>query len=241
MSNRCPRRAFGKNFFPALIRLIFAGVFSVSPLPAQTNCSEGNGPLDTSPPKSLSPQQVIQKLGAAEFAAQQARLHYSFKQDVLLQTLVGKSVTGEFHEVTNVFYNGRGKREEEVIFAAQPSLRGIQLTREDMDDVRIFMPLMLPSDDLPRYNLTYAGQQHVDDLDTYAFHVSPGKIEKELKIFRRRDLGRCAGFSNRQGLRQERAGQDSSQAPAVGGHSSQIRDLPPAGGWTVVSSLHAVR
>ena len=45
----------------------------------QTNCEEGNGVLDSAPPKTMSVQDVIQKFGAAEAAAKEARLHYSFK------------------------------------------------------------------------------------------------------------------------------------------------------------------
>ncbi len=149
----------------------------------QTNCEEGNGPLDLAPPKTLSVQEVMQKFGAAEAVAKAARLHYTYKQDALMQTLSGKDVTGEFHEVTNVSYDEKGKRQEEVTFAAQPTLRGIQLTQQDMDDIRIFMPLMLTSEDLPQYNVTYAGQQHVDDLDTYQFQLEPKKVETGKRYF----------------------------------------------------------
>lgn len=166
------------------LRLIFLCILLLPvALFGQTNCEDGNGPLDLAPPKTLSVQEVIQKFGAAETIAKGARLHYSYKQDVLMQTLSGKDVTGEFHEVTNVSYDEKGKRQEEVTFAAQPTLRGIQLTAQDMDDIRIFMPLMLTSEDLPQYNLTYAGQQHVDDLDTYEFHVEPKKEEKDKRYF----------------------------------------------------------
>jgi hypothetical protein len=165
-------------------------VLWVALLPAgllgQTNCDEGNGPLDSSPPKTMSAQDVIRKFGAAEAAAKEARLHYTYKQDVLLQTLSGKNITGEFHEVTTVSYDDKGRRQEVVTFAAQPSLRGVQLTAEDMEDIKIFMPLMLTSEDLPQYNLTYDGQQHVDDLDTYQFHVAPKKEEKGKRYFQGR-------------------------------------------------------
>ncbi len=150
---------------------------------AQTDCEAGNGPLDSSPPKTTSAQEVIQKLGAAEATAKEARLHYTYKQDVLMQTLVGKDVTGEFHEVTNVSYDAKGRRQEQVTFAAQNTLRGLQLTEQDMEDIRIFMPLMLTKEDLPQYNLTYAGQQHVDDLDTYQFRVAPKKRDEKGKRY----------------------------------------------------------
>jgi hypothetical protein len=149
----------------------------------QTDCEAGNGPLDSASPKTTSVQDVIQKLGAAEAVAKEARLHYTYKQDVLMQTLAGKDVTGEFHEVTNVSYDAKGRRQEEVTFAAQNTLRGLQLTQEDMEDIRAFMPLMLTREDLPQYDLTYTGQQHVDDLDTYQFRVEPKKDEKGKRYF----------------------------------------------------------
>jgi hypothetical protein len=153
---------------------------------AQTDCDAGNGLLDFAPPKTMSVPDVIQKLGAAEAGAKEARLHYSYKQDVLVQTLNGKDATGEFHEVTTVSYDDKGKRKEEVTFAAQNTLRGIQLTQEDMEDIHTFMPLMLASEDLAQYSLTYSGQQHVDDLDTYEFHVEPKKEEKGKRYFKGR-------------------------------------------------------
>jgi hypothetical protein len=169
------------SFFVAPLLAI---VLSLScALQGQTNCEEGNGLLDFSPPKSLSVQDVIRKFGEAEAAVKEARRHYIYKQDVLVQTISGTSVTGEFHEVTTVSYDAKGRRAEEVTFAAQPSLRGLQLEQNDMEDIRVFMPLVLTSEDLPQYNLTYAGQQHVDDLDTYVFHVEAKKEENGKRYF----------------------------------------------------------
>lgn len=151
--------------------------------PAQTNCEEGNGLLDFSPPKKMTMAELIQKFAAAESRTREARTHYTYTQDVLLQTLRGKTSDGEFHEVTSISYDEKARRLENVTFAEQPSLRGIQLTPEDMQDIRQFMPFMLPAEDLPQYSLTYAGQQHVDDLDTYVFHVEPKKEEKSRRYF----------------------------------------------------------
>ncbi len=152
----------------------------------QTDCEAGNGPLDSAPPKTISVQEVIQKLGAGETSAKEARLHYAYKQDVLVQTLTGKDVTGEFHEVTSISYDAKGKRQEQVTFAAQSTLRGIQLTADDFDDIRVFMPLMLSSEDLAQYNLTYSGQRHVDDLDTYEFRIEPKNKQNGKRFFQGR-------------------------------------------------------
>jgi hypothetical protein len=168
---------------PALIMLVLLLQASGR---GQTNCEASNRPLDSAPPKNMTAEEVIQKFGAAEAVTKDARLHYTYKQDVLVQTLVGTSVTGEFHEVTNISYDPKGRRQEQVTFAAQPSLRGIQLTQQDMDDIRSIMPLMLATGDLAGYDLTYAGQQHVDDLDTYVFKAEPKIAEKDRRYFQGR-------------------------------------------------------
>ena len=153
---------------------------------AQTDCAEGNGVLDMTPPKNMPPQELIQKIGAEETKVKDARAHYTYTQDLMVQTLNGNAIDGQFHEVTTISYDDKGKRLEKVTFAEQSTLRGIALSAEDMDDVRRFMPLILTTDELPLYNLTYAGQQHVDDLDTYVFHVEPKKEEKNQRYFQGR-------------------------------------------------------
>jgi len=135
----------------------------------------------------MTPQQLIEKFAAQEAKVKQARTRYTYTQDVMIRTLNGNAVDGQMHEVTTVSYDDKGKRVEKVTFAEQSTLRGgVQLTAEDWDDIRVFMPLILTSEDLPQYNLTYAGQQHVDDLDTYVFHVEPKKVEKSNRYFQGR-------------------------------------------------------
>jgi hypothetical protein len=170
----------------SLAFLTFFVIVANTNLVGQTDCSSGDSPLDNAPPKDISPQELIAKVAAQENKVKEARSHYTFTQDVMVQTLNGKSVDGQFHEVTTVSYDEKGKRKEVVTFAEQSTLRGVQLTEQDMDDIRMFMPWIMTTDEIPQYNLTYAGQQHVDDLDTYVFHVEPKKEEKNKRYFQGR-------------------------------------------------------
>ena len=153
---------------------------------AQTDCAEGNGVLDNTPPKGITTQELIQKFSAQETKVKEARSHYTYTQDVLVQTLNGTAVDGQFHEITNISYDDKGKRIENVTFAEVSTLQGVRLSAEDMDDIRVFMPWILTTDQLPDYKITYMGQQHVDDLDTYVFHVEPAKEEKNKRYFQGR-------------------------------------------------------
>jgi hypothetical protein len=168
---------------PAAILSLAVGIVMPAAI-AQTDCNAGNGDLDSTPPKNITAAEIIQKFGAGENKVRDARSHYTYTQDMLIQTLNDKSaVDGQMHEVTTVSFDDKGKRQEKVTFAEQSTLRGIQLTADDIDDVRRFMPWILTSDQVPEYNLTYSGQMHVDDLDTYVFHVEPKKQEKGKRYF----------------------------------------------------------
>ncbi len=183
---RQARRVAGlTGFMAAEMSIAVLGVL-IAGAQAQTDCSEGNGVLDMTPPKSMTAQELIQKVAAEETKIKEARAHYTHTQELLVQTLNGKAVDGQLHEITSVSYDAKGKRAESVTFAEQPTLRRIQFSQPDMDDVRVFMPWMLTTDEVPLYNLTYAGQQHVDDLDTYVFHVEPKKEEKGKRYFQGR-------------------------------------------------------
>lgn len=153
---------------------------------AQTDCADGNGVLDMSPLKDTTAPDLVQKFTAGEDKVRDLRAHYTYTQDVLVQTLDGNSVDGQWHEITQISYDDKGKRMENVKFAEQSTLRNVQISENDMDDIRVFMPWIVTKDEAAQYNFTYAGQQHVDDLNTYVFHVDPKKEEKNKRYFQGR-------------------------------------------------------
>ena len=172
-----PLRVMALKHLPWIL-LLSAGVCS-----AQTDCMEGSNPVDTAAPSGMSPQDLIQKFTAAEDKVRDARSRYTLTRDVLVQTLNDKSADGQWHEVAQISFEPKGKPVEKVTYAEVSTLRGIQLSEEDKDDIRTFMPWVLTSDQVRDYKLTYSGQQHVDDLDTYVFHVEPEKLEKNRRYF----------------------------------------------------------
>jgi hypothetical protein len=148
-------------------------------LAVQTNCDAGNGPLNTAQPQSISAQDIIQKFASQEGVFKDARNHYTYTQEVVVQTLDGDTVDGEFRETTDILYDDKGQRLEKVTFAPQNTLTRIGITKEDYDDFRNRLPFVLTSQDLGQYNILYAGQQRVDELDTYVFDIAPKKVEKD--------------------------------------------------------------
>jgi hypothetical protein len=164
-----------------LLLLLFPAV-----LAAQTNCEEGSEPLNTSQPQGTTPQNIIQKFAAKEAIFKQARENYTYTRDVTVQTLNGSAVDGEFREVADILYDDKGNRVESVTFAPPSSLNRVSLSKQDYDDIRNGMPFVLTTEDLPQYNVLYAGTQHLDEIDAYVFDVAPKKMENGKRYFRGR-------------------------------------------------------
>jgi hypothetical protein len=169
---KCPRLAL--SACASLLAMLFPLA-----LAAQTNCDAGNGPLRSAPPQAISVPDLVQKFAGQEEVFKDARNHYAYTQDVTVQTLDGDTVSGEFRETTDVLYDDQGKRVEKVTYAPQNTLKGISITKEDYDDFRNRLPFVLTTQDLGQYNISYVGQQHVDEIDTYVFDIAPKKVDKD--------------------------------------------------------------
>lgn len=147
---------------------------------------EGFGPIDHKPlPADKTADQIIKRMGEREAEFAEARNNYVFKQTVIVQTIsddTGKP-DGEYRQVTDITFGEGGKREEHVVFAPQNTLERVIMSPSDFRDIEQRLPFILTTDQLPEYDLTYLGQQKVDELDTFVFDVKPKVLEKGKRYF----------------------------------------------------------
>jgi hypothetical protein len=165
--------------------LLLAIVLVVGPLMPRLAAQEG--PLDASQPKGLTPEQIITRFAAKEADFKAALDQYTYRQDVKVQTIEGENtVDGEYHEVFDVLFDDQGKRLENVVFAPQSTLQRIQMSPEDLDDIRHRLPFVLTTEEIPEYDILYVGQQQEDELHCYVFDIAPKKIEGKKRYFQGR-------------------------------------------------------
>jgi hypothetical protein len=146
----------------------------------------GFGPLDPTPPTGLTPEQIIEKFAARESVFNKARENYTFRQTVRVDTIAddgSKRVDGEYQQVTDITFNNDGKREEHVVFAPENTLQRVMMSPADFQDIEHRLPFILTTEDLPQYDITYLGRQHVDELDTYVFSATPKVLVKNHRYF----------------------------------------------------------
>ena len=141
------------------------------------------GPLDPAPPKAISTEEIIRRFAAKETEFQQARDQYTYRQDVTVKT---PEDDGEYHEIFDVLFNDQGKRLENVVYAPQSSLSRIQMSPEDLDDIRHRLPFVLTAEEVPEYQILYVGQQQEDELRCYVFDIAPKEIVGKKRYFQGR-------------------------------------------------------
>jgi hypothetical protein len=144
---------------------------------------QGEGPLIKDQPKGITPEEIIQKFAAKEKQFKEAREQYTWRQDVTVET---PEDDGKYRMVTDILFDDRGRRVEQVVFAPQSSLEKVMLTREDLDDIEKRLPFVLTSDEIGDYDILYVGQQQEDELHTYVFDIAPKHMEKNRRYFQGR-------------------------------------------------------
>jgi hypothetical protein len=168
-----------KSAFFACIALLLAAFFVLLSIPAMAQ----EGPLDKAEPKGITSDEIIKRFAAKETEFRQAREQYTYRQDVTVQT---PDDNGQYREVFDVVFDDKGKRLENVVFAPQNTLQMIQMSPEDLDDIRHRLPFVLTSEEIPEYDILYVGQQQEDELHCYVFDIAPKQIVGKKRYFQGR-------------------------------------------------------
>jgi hypothetical protein len=144
----------------------------------------GEGELDPSPPKSITSEQIIQRFTAKETEVQAIRRQYTFRQSIKVHTLDSDGkVVSEYQLVADMHYDPKSQWTKTVVFAPQPSLTA---SKEDLEDLETRQSFTIGTEELAEYNVTYAGQQRLDELHCYAFDVAPKTMLKGRRYFQGR-------------------------------------------------------
>ena len=173
----------------SLLPLSAAALFLLAtvaiPYTAMAQEPAGFGPLDPTPPTGLTPEQIITKFAARESVFNIARQNYTFRQTVKVDTISDDTnkPDGEYMQVTDILFDSTGKRDEHVVFAPQNTLERVMMSPADFQDIEHRLPFVLTTEDLPQYDITYLGKQHIDEIDTYVFDAKPKVLEKGKRYF----------------------------------------------------------
>src|SRR5437763_2915575 len=144
------------------------------------------GPLDPAQPKGVTADEVIKRFAATEKEFKAALDLYAYRQTVKVQTVDGDTIDGEYAQTFDVTFDDQGHKVKTVVYAPESSLQRISMTQEDVDDIENRLPFVLTSEEIPEYDILYAGQQKEDELNCYVFDIAPKRIEGKKRYFQGR-------------------------------------------------------
>jgi len=135
---------------------------------------------------NVNPEEVIQKFAQKESELRDLWEKYTYTQKIEFQVLsrAGSVRERQLMEI-EVYFTNDGKRQTRIL-SDRGKLESLRVSKEDISDAVGVQPFSLTTEELAQYNITYEGQETVDELDTYVFNVEPKKIEKKKRYFQGR-------------------------------------------------------
>ena len=117
-----------------------------------------------------------------------ALTNYVFNRSATVQTIgMGGQVTGNFRRDSFMNLTTNGERFEKILFAPMPTLKEINITPQDLEDLGGVNPFALEPSAVSQYNFTYVGKEKIDELNLYVFDVAPKVLpnpkKSKLRLF----------------------------------------------------------
>lgn len=132
-------------------------------------------------PPPLPVEQIIQKFAANEDVMKKAYDTYDFTQSIRLDEL--SEPGGKFSVTAETYVKPDGLRYMRVTKPAESSLKLMHFSLEDVRVIASMPEFPLTAEEVENYNFKYAGQEKLDQLNTYIFQVKPKTLSRKKRYF----------------------------------------------------------
>ena len=133
-------------------------------------------------PPPIPEQEIIRRFAANEAVMKKAYETYNFTQSIRLDELTDPG--GKFSVTGEVYLRPDGQRYMRVTKQPVSSLKLMHFSLEDVRVIASMPEFPLTPDKISNYDFTYAGQEKLDQLNTYIFQVKPKLLSRKERYFR---------------------------------------------------------
>ncbi len=131
---------------------------------------------------------IIKTFTANEGAFREALTNYVFNRSATISTIgMGGQVTGVYRRDSFMTFTSDGQRFERITYFPVPTIKEIDVTPEDLEDLGGVNPFALEPRSVSQYNFTYLGKEKIDDLNLHVFEIAPKVIpdpkKSKLRLF----------------------------------------------------------
>ena len=140
-----------------------------------------NPPPETPP---IPAEEIIERFTKKEAEMKQAHEQFNYRLTVRVVEFdeTGKAA-GEWQVVSEIIFKPDGTRVGRIIEQPPSTLKRMDFTMEDVQDLASLPMFILTPDQRPRYDITYQGKQPIDELNTFIFRVQPRRLERNVAQF----------------------------------------------------------
>jgi hypothetical protein len=132
-------------------------------------------------PPPIPEPEIIRKFAANEDVMKKEYDEYSFARTIRIEELTDPG--GKFVMSGVVYTKPDGARTLRVEKQAESNLKQTDFTLEDVRIIAQLPLFILTSEEIPNYTFTYAGQDKLDQLNTYVFQVKPKQLSRKRRFF----------------------------------------------------------
>ncbi len=132
-------------------------------------------------PPPIPIEQIIQKFASNEDATKRVFDNYDFTQTVRVEELDDPG--GKFTVGGEVYTRPNGGRFWRITSQPVSNTKVLRVSLEDVRAIMAFPAFPLTTDEVGNYNFLYAGQDKLDELNTYVFQVKPKQLSRTRRFF----------------------------------------------------------
>jgi hypothetical protein len=152
------------------------------PLPAPPKFDVRRLPSVPHPgPPPMPEQEIIQRFATNEDVMAQAYKAYTFTQTARVEEFTKPG--GKFIVTGEVYTKPDGTQSWRIAGRPFSSLKATTLTMEDVRTIATIPLFFLTTKQIGNYNFLYAGQDKLDELNTYVFQVKPKELSRTRSFF----------------------------------------------------------
>jgi len=127
---------------------------------------------------------IIRAFTQKESEFRKALNEYGFTREAIIQTLAwgGGQITGEYQRTSRFVFDDSGNRFEKILFFPIPTVKAIQITPEDIEDLGGVQAFALDASKVNEYDFAYVGKEKIDELSLYVFDVTPKILSDQRRL-----------------------------------------------------------
>jgi hypothetical protein len=173
--------------FTALGLLIVGGAYSVraqdpGPMAPPPKFEVRRIPSQPHPgPPPIPESEIIRRFAANEDVMKKEYDAYNFDRSIHIEELTDPG--GKFSVSGQVYTKPNGERFLRIENPPETNLKQTDFTLEDVRAIAQLPLFILTTEEIANYVFTYAGQDKLDQLNTYVFQVKPKQLSRQRRYF----------------------------------------------------------